>query len=83
MAKAPSKTNVKAAVEEVENDDAKAVDKTKADIVLYAYDNEHKDGIHCTLTFQDGSTSIGVAPSTGDLAHDQDIAYGSALASAA
>lgn len=48
--------------------------KPKGDVVLTSFNNEHADGIECTLTFEDGSTAVGIAPSTGELGVDQESA---------
>lgn len=55
----------------------------KEHVTHFCYDNEHQDGVHCTLTFEDGATAEGSAPSTGDLAADQAAASAAALNGAA
>lgn len=55
----------------------------KEHVTHFCYDNEHQDGVHCTLTFEDGDTATGCAPSTGDLAADQAAASAAALDGAA
>lgn len=55
---------------------------TRTDVTHTAFDNEHEDGVHCTLTFADGETATGTAPNTGDLAADQAAAKANALAAA-
>ncbi len=62
-------------------EDVPVAHQGKEDVVHYCYDNEHAGGVLCTLTFKDGSTASGTAPSTGDLAADQAIASAAALAS--
>lgn len=95
-AKAPAKTAAPkapkiaapAASPDSETDTADAQDSVQAGkpaknhVVHFCYDNEHADGVHCTLTFDDGTEAVGTAPSTGALADDQAAAAANALASA-
>jgi len=53
--------------------------RAAADVIHWAYDNEHELGCFCTLTFSDGTESTGTAPRTDNLAADQAIASAAAL----
>ena len=57
--------------------------KTIADAVIVGFDNEHPDGVHCTVTFRDGTEATGIAPLTGTLLDAQTVATAAAIASVA
>lgn len=58
---------------------APKVVRTRADVTHFAYDNEHPEGVKCTLTFADGHTASGITSGTGYLASDQAVATSLAL----
>lgn len=58
------------------------VAKTNADIEACDFDNEHADGVHCALTFRDGTTATGSAPAGENLQEAQAQATAAALGAA-
>ena len=51
----------------------------KGEVIGTSFDNAHKDGVQCTVTFAGGSTAVGTAPNTGARADDQAAAEFNAL----